>query len=78
MIGDGSRAFVINVHGDITGETTTAPATEMSAFLYSQNVMRSIGPPGSTGRGISASGWVVGVIRSCNVVGDSPEVHGFL
>ena len=76
--GDNSQAFAINVHGDITGATTTAPATEMSAFLYSQGVMRSIGPPGSTGRGINASRWVVGELRSCNVVGDDPEVHGFL
>jgi probable HAF family extracellular repeat protein len=76
--GDNSQAFAINVHGDITGATTTAPATEMSAFLYSQGVMRSIGPAGSTGRGINASRWVVGELRSCNVVGDDPEIHGFL
>jgi probable HAF family extracellular repeat protein len=76
--GDSSQAFAINVHGDIAGRTTTAPGTEMSAFLYSQGVMRSIAPAGSTARGINESGWVVGDFRSCNDVGSDPEVHAFL
>jgi probable HAF family extracellular repeat protein len=76
--GDGSQAFAINVHGDITGRSTTAPATEMSAFLYSQGAMRSIGPVGSTGHGINASGWVVGSFRSCDLDGNNPVGHAFL
>ena len=79
--GQMSTGYAINAHGQVTGQSYTA-STHLHAFLYADGRMLDLGSMAdgglSVGRGINASGWVVGVTDFTGQVGfvyDGARMH---